>query len=228
MHPLYECLPFVKGKLIASIQATENDMAVDLFSDTGDLETYASTSLGRVLAVIENPDDLKNMKQRCPTRPSVCVCSLRLNQSGLVYLRAYLTSHRVRAVWIYTNRYEFDFVGFENLIRVIRPLISDGASLFLFCVDKDLAMQYAKSRLIYVDRNNDVVMHYHKQSLNNVLSINKIKECCERSGFCHDATMRGDEILRFMNVNALPYDIWSSQIFFLLHYKSNPYFSHLL
>ena len=225
MHPLHQCMPDVKSKLIGPVKG----VALDLFSDTGDLETYASTNLDTVFSVISNQKDLKNMRERTPSRPVTNVSCFPLNTNqGLAYVRAYLTSRDVCTLWIYMNRFQFDIVWFEKLMRTLYPLLQDDANVFLLCIDKGLALQYAKSHLLYIDRDQNILMHYHRQPLSNILEINEIKQCCERSGFIHETTIRGDELLHMMKLNALPYDIWSSQIFFLLHFKLRPHFTKLV
>ena len=225
MHPLHQCMPDVKSKLIGPVRG----VALDLFSDTGDLETYASTNLNTVFSVISNQKDLKNMREKTPSRPVTNVSCFPLNTNhGLAYVRAYLTSLDVSTVWIYMNRFQFDIVWFEKLMCTLYPLLQDDANVFLLCIDKGLALQYAKSHLLYIDRDQNILMHYHRQPLSNILEINEIKQCCERNGYIHETTIRGDELLYMINLNALPYDIWSSQIFFLLHFKLRPHFTKLV
>lgn len=225
MHPLYQCIPDVKSELIGS----DNGVALDLFSNVGDLDTYASTSLETVFSVISNANDLKNMKERTPSRPVTHVLYFRLdNNQGLAYIRAYLTSRNVCTLWIYMNRFHFDIVWFEKLLNTMYPLLTDDASVFLLCVDKGLALQYAKSHLLYIDRDNNILMHYDKQPLNNILNVEDIKTCCERNGYIQQTTMRGDEILHMMKRNALPYDLWSSRVFLLHHFKLRPHFTNII
>lgn len=218
-------MPDVKSKLIGPA----GGVALDLFSDAGDLETYASTNLDTVFSVISNSKDLKHMRERTPSKPVTHVSCFPLNTNhGLAYVRAYLTSLDVCTVWIYMNRFRFDIVWFEKLMCTLYPLLQDDANVYLFCIDKWLALQYAKSRLLYIDRDQNILLHYHRQPLSNILEINEIKQCCERNGYIHDTTMRGDELLHMVKLNALPYDIWSSQIFFLLQFKLRPHFTKLV
>ena len=225
MHPLHYCISDVKSKLIGPVKG----VALDLFSDTGDLETYASTSLETVFSVISNQKNLNNMRERTPSRPVTHVSCFPLNTNhGLAYVRACLTSLEVYTVWIYMNRFEFDIIWFKNLMCTLYPLLQDDANVFLLCIDKGLALQYAKSHLLYIDRDHNIRMHYHHQPLSNILEIDEIKQCCETNGYLHETTLRGDELLHMMKINALPYDIWSSQIFFLIHFKLRPHFTNIL
>tara|TARA_B100001175_G_scaffold314932_1_gene325333 strand:- start:1982 stop:2641 length:660 start_codon:yes stop_codon:yes gene_type:complete len=218
-------MPDLKSKLIGPVKG----VALDLFSDTGDLESYASTNLETVFSVILNEKDLKNMRERTPSRPVTNVSCFPLNTNhGLAYVRACLTSLEVCTLWIYMNRFQFNIVWFEKLMRTLYPLLQDDANVFLLCIDRGLALQYAKSHLLYIDRDQNILMHYHRQPLSNILEIDEIRQCCERNGYIHEATIRGDELLRMMKLNALPYDIWSSQIFFLLQFKVRPHFTKLV
>lgn len=225
MHPLHQCMSDLKSNFIGPAKG----VALDLLSDTGDLETYASTSLERVFAVISNLKDLKIMRERTPSKPITHVSCFPLNTNeGITYLRAYLTSLHVCTVWIYMNRFHFDIIWFEKVMCTLYPLLQDDANVFLLCIDKELALQYAKSHLLYIDTNQNILMHHHRQPLCNILEVHEIKHCCEKNGYLHETTIRGDELLHMMKQNALPYDIWSSQIFFLLHFKLRPHFTKLV
>ena len=226
MHPLHDCLPDLKSQLVGT---AEDGVALDVFSDARDLETYASTSLQTVYAVVADGDDVRAMVERAPTRPATHVACVRVNtERGLAALRAHLTSRAVCVVWIYMNRFRFDVDAFARLMRTLYPLLSDDANVFLLCIDRGLAVQHARSRLVYIDRDDNMLLHYERQPLANVLDVSRVKEVCERSGYVHEKTIRGDELLHTMRRNALPYDIWSSQIFFLLHFGVRPHFKKLL
>jgi len=226
MHPLLECLPGIKAQLLKN---NNEGVACDIFPGGGDLETYASTGFDSVLAIIDNVNDLKTMKERTPTRPQVRVMALAVHtRIGRCYIRTCLTSCNVNTLWVYMNRFPFSLESFGNLMSVMYSLLSDDANLFLWCIDKNLALQYARSRLLYIDKNNNILLHYERQPLDNIIDVDEIKRCCIHHGFIHEHTFRGDEILRNMSKNALPYDIWSSQIFFLLQFKPRPHFLNLM
>ena len=226
MHPLLECLPDIKAQLLKN---NNKGVACDIFPSVGDLDIYASTDFDNVLAIIDNVNDVKTMKERTPTRPQVRVVALEVHtRIGRCYIRTCLTSCKVNALWIYMNRFSFSLESFGKLMSVMYSLLSDDANIFLWCIDKNLARQYARSHLLYSDKNNNILLHYERQPLHNIIDIDEIKKCCMDHGFVHECTIRGNEILTNMSKNALPYDIWSSQIFCLLQLKPRPHFLNLI
>lgn len=225
MHPLHECLLDLKSDLIGSLQGD----ALDLFSGASDLEIYASTKLNNVFCIIPNENDLKSIRERAPSRPAMHIFAFSLKtHRGLAWIRVLLTSRTVTSIWIYMNRFHFDLKWFEQLMITMYPLLRDDACVFLLCVDEGLARQFANSRLLYIDKDDNILMHSERQPLKNILSIRQIVNCCERNGYVHESSMQGDEMLQRMKKNALPYDLWSSQIFFLLQFRLRPHFVHLL
>jgi len=112
---------------------------------------------------------------------------------------------------------------FKGLVKNIYNRCTEDTTLYIVCVDGELAAQYAMSHLIYIDRENNMQMQYHKQPIKTI-SLETIRKICLENGFIEKNSINGEEMLKLSKTNCLPYDLWTSQTFFLLHFKSKFHF----
>lgn len=221
MHPLLENLHIIKSRLL---QLEEGGVCLDVFTLPNDMQIYSSSSFARVLCVATTEHERRLITESAPTRPPsrAVTCNVR-SKCGQVYLESLVVfssaEEAVSCVWIHLHRCAMNDVQFEGLVRRIYNRCAEDATLYVFCVDGELARQYAMAHAVYIDRENNMQMQYHKQPI-DTLSAASVLSICERNGFAVKNSIGGDEILRLSNVNCLPYDLWTSQTFSLFQFKS--------
>jgi hypothetical protein len=168
------------------------------------------------------------MQYMLPSRPKVELMFVNVSKpAGLTCVRAAVGALRLSCVWIHMYRSSLSKAQLQHLARTLRSVTDDGCVMYLLCVDCVLAKQFARSKQITMDRNENIVMHEYRQSMPRV-SISEIVDACVESGFTHESTTSGDEVLREAHENVLPYDTWTAKCFFLVKMKSRPHLTRVL
>ena len=229
MHPLLDNLSVIKNKLL---QLETGGFCLDIFSLPNDMQIHSSSNFSQVLCVARTEKDMKYLEENKPSRPP---CHVRLwdltstlGQSFFDTAISFLGSNDVvSTIWIHMYRCAMSEKEFSGLIHKLSNRCGDFTTLYILCVDGALAKQYAKSHIVYIDKNNEMHMQYHKQSI-ECISVQAINRICDENGFIHKNSIRGDKILEMCNINILPYDLWSSQTFFLLQFKSKFHFQRFV
>ena len=112
---------------------------------------------------------------------------------------------------------------FKGIIQKLYNRCTEKTPLYIVCVDGELAAQYAMSHIIYIDKDDNMQMQYHKQPIKTI-SLAAIRTICSENGFMEKNSINGEDMLKLSNINCLPYDLWTSQTFFLLQFKSRFHF----
>lgn len=229
MHPLLEHLHVVKNKLFKS---ERSGLCLDLFPSTNDTQIYSSSKFSKVLCLAATSQDSKYMIETSPSRPLLRVVSWDITSyDGILMLDSWIVfssfSGDVSCMWMYLYKCTFSDEQFEKLIQVLYNRCSDNSNLFIVCVDNRLACQHAKSQIVYIDKFDQMHMQYDKVSVANV-SLESIREICGKNGFIEESSINGAEILNSLGINCLPYDLWTSETFLLLRFKSKFHFRKLM
>lgn len=225
MHPLLENMHIIKSKLL---KLEESGYCLDLFTFPNDMQIYASSNFSMVLSVATTDQEMKHINENSPTKPYTRVSYWDLtSKDGQVYLDSFIVfssqEEKISCIWIYLYRCVFTDTQFESLIENIYNRCAEDATLYILCIDGQLAEQYTRSRMIYVDKFNNMLMQYHKQPINTI-SLETVRKICANNGFIEKNSINGEEILRISNINCLPYDLWTAQTFYLLQFKSKYHF----
>ena len=112
---------------------------------------------------------------------------------------------------------------FKGIIQKLYNRCTEDTTLYIVCIDGELAAQYAMSHIIYIDKDDNMQMQYHKQPIKTI-SLAAIRTICSENGFMEKNSINGEDMLKLSNINCLPYDLWTSQTFFLLQFKSKFHF----
>ena len=91
------------------------------------------------------------------------------------------------------------------MIDHLFALMEDGASLRVECIDTRMASQYVKTGLLCVDRMNNTLVNYKQISISG-LPVDRLVQLCEASGFVHELTQNGMDLLHKLGSNVLPHD----------------------
>ncbi len=225
MHPLLDNLSIIKKKLL---QLETGGFCVDIFALPNDMQIHSSSSFSQILCVSRTERDFRHLEENKPSRPP---CHVRfweltspLGQCFLDTSLAFLSAtDEISVIWIYLYRCALNEDEFSGLVHKLSNRSNEKTTLYILCVDGNLAKQYARSHIVYIDKHNDMQMCHHKQNINTI-SVDAINQICERNGFMRKNSIRGDKIMEMCNINVLPYDLWTSQTFFLLHFKSKFHF----
>lgn len=223
MHPLIDNLNIIKHKLLST---EDGGLCLDLFTLPNDMQIYSASQFSRVICVAISNREMKQIQENAPTRPLSYVANWNLATTvGRVYLDASIVFglQNVSCIWIHLHRSVMSHTQFESLINKLYNRCADNATLYIVCVDGDIALQYAKSHLIYIDKERNMHMQYHKQPI-DMIPVASVVQTCEENGFFKTNSINGEEVLRISGVNCLPYDRWTSQTFFLLQFKSKSHF----
>ena len=225
MHPLLQSVTIMKNKLL---NLEEGGICLDIFTLPNDMQIYSSSNFSKVLCVALTEQEMKYLIENSPTRPSVRIGKWNLYSK---YEQTYFDSFivfsdekvNISCVWIYLYRSDMNDSQFEHLIQIIYNRSTTLSKLYIFGVDRDIASQYVMSNVVYTDKQNNMIMHYHKQSIKTI-SLNSVINICYRNGFIMKNVLNGQDIIRETNVNCLPYDLWISQTFFLIELNSKFHF----
>lgn len=225
MHPLLEKLNIVKSKLLT---LENNGICLDIFTLPNDMQIYSSSNFSKVLCVTISEQDSKHVSENAPSRPLSRVAHWDLrSKQGPIYMDSFIVfsspQEKVSCVWIHLHRCVMNETQFKCLMQKIYNRCTDDTTLYIVCVDGELAAQYAMSHIIYIDKENNMQMQYHKQPIKTI-SLSAIRNICREIGFIENNSINGEEILKLSNINCLPYDLWTSQTFFLLQFKSKFHF----
>lgn len=225
MHPLLENLSIVKSKLL---KLEESGICLDIFTLPNDMQIYSSSNFSKVLCITASNKESKLVSESAPSRPPSRVAHWNLNsEQGQIYMDSFLVfssqQENVSCVWIHLYRCVMNETQFKGLIQKIYNRCTENTTLYIVCVDGDLAAQYAMSHIIYIDRDDNMQMQYHKQSIKTI-SLATIRDICSENGFIEKNSINGEDMLKLSNTNCLPYDLWTSQTFFLLQFKSKFHF----
>ena len=224
MHPLLENLNIVKSKLLK----LENDgLCLDIFTLPNDMQIYSSSNFSKVLCLAVSEQESKHVSENAPSRPPSLVAHWDLrSKQGQIYMDSFLvfsSEQKVSCVWIHLHRCVMNETQFNGLVQKIYNRCTEDTTIYIVCVDGDLAAQYALSHIIYIDSENNMQMQYHKQPIKSI-SLAAIRSICSQNGFIEKNSINGEEMLKLSNTNCLPYDLWTSQTFFLLQFKSKFHF----
>ena len=225
MHPLLENLNIVKSKLL---KLETNGICLDIFTLPNDMQIYSSSNFSKVLCVPVSEQESKQVMESAPSRPPSRVVhwDLRLKQ-GQICMDSFLVfssdEESVSCVWIHLHRCAMDEIQFKGLIQKIYNRCAENTTLYIVCVDGELAAQYAMSHIIYIDKEDNMQMKYHKQPIKTI-SLTSIRNICSEVGFMEKNSINGEDMLKLSNINCLPYDLWTAQTFFLLQFKSKFHF----
>lgn len=225
MHPLLDGLTFIKAKLVRQ-HSREFTGALDVYSLPNDMQIYASAKFLKLVCVALTVSDNKQLRENAPSKPLSVVAPWELrSRSGRRFLHSTLDLAHVKlsCSWINLHRTRLTREAFEELVSSIHTHSEDGGSLFVICVDGDIARQFARAHQIYINRDNEMLMGYHKQRIDN-LTIEEISAAAEQAGFVLRSCTQGDSLLQSHGINAAPYDLWTSQTFFLMHFQSRLHF----
>lgn len=225
MHPLLQNLNIVKSKLL---KLEKNGLCLDLFTHPNDMQIYSSSNFSKVLCVATTLQEMKHVKENAPTKPPSRVVNWDVRYKlGQTLLDSFIVfsseEEKVSCVWIQLYRCVINNSQFEGLIKTIYNRCTEDTVVYILCIDGELAAQYAMSHIIYVDKEDNMLMQYHKQPIKTI-SVTSIRTICANNGFIETNAINGDAILKLSNINCLPYDLWTSQTFFLLQFKSKFHF----
>ena len=225
MHPLLENLNVVKSKLL---KLQDNGICLDIFTLPNDMQIYSSSKFSRVLCVTVSEKEQKHVTESAPSRPPSRVIHWDLtSKQGQIYMDSLMVfstqEEKVSCVWIHLHRCVMNETQFKGLIQKIYNRCTENTTLYIVCVDGNLAAQYAMSHIIYIDKDDNMQMQYHKQKIKTI-SLEAIRTICSENGFIEKNSINGEDMLRLSNINCLPYDLWTSQTFFLLQFKSKFHF----
>ena len=170
MHPLLENLNIMKSKLL---KLEESGVCLDIFTLPDDMQIYSSSNFSKVLCVATTKQEMKLVTESAPTRPLSRVATWNLkSKQEQIYLDSFVVfsskEGKVSCVWIHLYRCIMNEVQFESLIEMIYNRCNEHATLYIVCVDGELASQYAKSHIIYVDKYDNMQMQYHKQNIKTI------------------------------------------------------------
>lgn len=228
MHPLLDNIRFIKAQQLDG-RDTFGASAwslLDVFPLPDDMQIYASSSFVHVTCVALNATDAKRLEENAPTAPVTKVAHWLLETvTGRAYLTASVRTgpKSISCVWINLYRTRPTRQGFEEMMGCIQKLCEDGAEVFILCVDAQLAEQHARSRLVVIDKDANMLMQYHRQPVNG-LGVDEVMSACEASGLIVTGTADGEDMMRIHQVNSLPYDLWTSQTFRLIRCRARSHF----
>lgn len=225
MHPLIDSLNRIKQRLLTEDEDAQGN-CLDLFTLPNDMQIYASSAFSHVTCVASCEHDLKLLKENAPTRPATLIDKWALHSRIgriLVQSAAVFVGQKLDCIWIHLHRSDLDASSFEDLMKCLYSLCNDQAILYVFCMDADLVRQLAKAGRVYVDKHDNMLLHYHRQPI-PTLSLKEIIHSCEKNSFLLRNRISGTEILQRCHINCLPYDLWSSQTFSLLHFECKSHF----
>jgi hypothetical protein len=225
MHPLLENLNTIKSKLL---KIETSGLCLDIFTLPNDMQIYSSSNFSKVLCVAISEQEMTRVSENAPSRPPSRVAHWDLrSKQGQIYLDSFVVfssqQEKISCVWIHLHRCAMNDIQFKNLIQKIYNRCTEDTTLYIVCVDGELAAQYAMSHVIYIDRENNMQMQYHKQPIKTI-SLAAIRNICSENGFIEKNSINGEQMLKLSNINCLPYDLWTSQTFFLLKFKSKFHF----
>ena len=192
------------------------------------MQIYSSSNFTSVLCVAVSEQERKHVIENAPSRPLSRVSHWDLrSKQGQIYMDSFVVFasqvENVSCVWIHLHRCVMNETQFKGLVQKIYNRCSENTTLYIICVDGELAAQHALSHIIYIDRDNNMQMQYHKQPIKTI-SLAAIRNICSEIGFLEKNSINGEEMLKLSNTNCLPYDLWTSQTFFLLQFKSKFHF----
>ena len=75
---------------------------------------------------------------------------------------------KVSCVWIHLHRCVMNETQFKGLIQKIYNRCTEDTTLYIVCVDGNLAAQYAMSHIIYIDKDDNMQMQYNKQKIKTI------------------------------------------------------------
>jgi hypothetical protein len=225
MHPLLENLNIVKSKLL---KLESSGICLDIFTLPNDMQIYSSSNFSKVLCVTISEKENKHVSESAPSRPPSRIAHWNLNsKQGQIYMDSFLVfssqGEKVSCIWIHLYRCVMNETQFKGIIQTLYNRCTEDTTLYIVCVDGELAAQYAMSHIIYIDRDDNMQMQYHKQPIKTV-SLAAIRTICSENGFMEKNSINGEDMLKLSNINCLPYDLWTSQTFFLLQFKSKFHF----
>jgi len=218
MHPLLDSLTYIKSALV---KQHAHAAALDVYTLPNDMQIYSSCGFEKLI-VVSLPVDDKNLRLSAPSKPAAIIAPWQLrNQTGraLMHVSIAFARCRLSCTWINLHRNRISLEAFRELLRSVHTHSEDGANLFIVCVDGRIAHQFARARQVYVDRDNNMMMQYHRQSLDHI-PVEEVTAAATESGFTLRSCKRGDQILHDHGINTMPYDLWSSQTFFFLEFQS--------
>jgi hypothetical protein len=223
MHPLLDNLNIIKAQLL---QCETGGNCLDIFTLPNDMQIFSSSQFTTVTCVASTEKEMKLIQENAPTRPKAHVSNWNMrSQTGQLYLDAFLAFNieNISCVWIHLHRYPMDYSQLKSLLGKIYNRCENCATLYIVYVDENLANQHAKSKIINIDKEDNMQMQYHKQPI-KLLPISVLIELCQQNGFIIKNSINGEDMLKQCFVNCLPYDLWTSQTFSLLHFQCKSHF----
>ena len=225
MHPLLDKLNIVKSKLL---KLENKGICLDIFTLPNDMQIYSSSNFSKVICITVSDKESKYVRESAPSRPPSRIAHWNLNsKQGQIYMDSFIVfssqQEKVSCVWIHLYRCVMNETQFEGIIQKLYNRCTEDTTLYIVCVDGELAVQHAMSHIIYIDRDNNMQMQHHKQPINSI-SLSSIRKICSENGFIEKNSINGEDMLKLSNTNCLPYDLWTSQTFFLLQFKSKFHF----
>lgn len=221
MRALHDLLPYAKQHIL---EGYAGSTVLDVLFNARDVEVYASTRVARVYAIVAPRESMQRCLHILPSRPHIVMCAPRdITNATARIIAAHVASDPVNVVWISADRAFFTRETFEGIVKSVRHMMTDGAKMYVFGLDGELARQHASTNRIRSDWSSiTLASHIHDRP---ALSRSDVVSVCKSHSMTVVQCIGSDQLLRDVGTNLLPQDSALAQIFFLACFEARPRFA---
>lgn len=196
---------------------------LDIGADLMDVETCSttSTSYRNILFLMRDTSLLQRGQQLLPNHRNTLVSFIDWRRKGSCALfQAHSSAASIDTCWLSLHRIDVSEPELQRIAFCLSVSMRDNGKLLVFGMDALYTNQIAAERVV---RIRDGKVHTLDWTCSvPLLNRRSVEKCFTEHGFQPVKLSWGDDMVKSLNVNMTPQELWNSQPFFVLEMTRKP------